>query len=353
MQENPKTETEEISLKEFISMIQSTWSYLSSKWVRIILTGIIFGILAFLYAYFQPIKYTSKLTFVVEESRSNSIGLASIAGQIGLDVGGESGGGILSNENILYFLTSENLCRTTLITTYPSSNNEMLADKYAEITKKKRKWRKDKAIGEINFSKYPNGVFPRLEDSLVQEIVKEILETNLLVSKLDRKSSFIEVKVFMQDELLSQLFSERLVEIATARYLDSKTKPKVVNLAKLQVRVDSLFTLLNSKTYSIAYSEQTLVDVNPAIRVSPVEKEITSRDKTMAQITYGELLKNLELAKTMLMQETPVIQVVDKSSLPLVQESIGKLSSFIIGNLIGVFFASITLLGRRKLKSFN
>ena len=351
MQEQIQQETDEISLKELIIKIKSFWSFLLTKWLIIVLIGLLGGGIGFLYAYLKPIKYTSKLTFVVEEGKSGGGGLASLAGQFGFDLGGASGGGVFSGDNILLFFKSEGLCRETLITMYDSTQNVMLVDRYAEVTKMKKRWLKKKKIGAINFSKYRNGKFPRLEDSLMQEIVKDILKTDLSVSKPDKKASFIEVKSMMRDEMLSKFFSERLVKIATQRYVDSKIKTKAINVNMLQRKADSLAAVLNNKTYSAAASQQSLIDANPALRSVPIAAEITTRDKTMAATIFGEVIKNLEISKTMLNQETPVIQMVDQSTLPLFKEKIGKLKSLVLGGILGVFLTALFLIGNRFFKT--
>jgi hypothetical protein len=351
MQENIQQETDEITLKELIAKIRSTWSFLLKKWLIIVLIGLLGAGIGFLYAYLKPIKYTSKLTFVVEEGKSGGGGLASLAGQFGFDLGGASGGGVFSGDNILLFFKSEGLCRETLITMYDSTQNVMLVDRYAEVTKMKKRWLKKKKIGEINFSKYSDGKFPRLEDSLMQEIVKDILSTDLSVSKPDKKASFIEVKSMMEDEMLSKFFSERLVKIATQRYVDSKIKTKAINVNMLQRKADSLAAVLNSKTYSAAASQQSLIDANPALRSVPIAAEITTRDKTMAATIFGEVIKNLEISKTMLNQETPVIQMVDQSTLPLFKERVGKLKSLTLGGVLAAFLIVLFLIGSRFLKT--
>jgi hypothetical protein len=313
--------------------------------------GLLGGGIGLLYAYFTPIKYTSKLTFVVEEGKSGGGGLASLAGQFGFDLGGAGGGGVFSGDNILLFFKSEGLCRETLITMYDSSQNVMLVDRYAEVTKMKKRWLKKKEIGAINFSKYSNGKFPRLEDSLMQEIVKDILKADFSVSKPDKKASFIEVKSMMEDEMLSKFFSERLVKIATQRYVDSKIKTKAMNVNMLQRKADSLAAVLNNKTYSAAASQQSLIDANPALRSVPIAAEITTRDKTMAATIFGEVIKNLEISKTMLNQETPVIQMVDQSTLPLFKERVGKLKSLVLGGVLAGFLTVLFLIGSRFLKT--
>ncbi len=44
----------------------------------------------------------------------------------------------------------------------------------------------------------------------------------------------------------------------------------------------------------------------------------------MAATIFAEVVKNLEMSKTILNQETPVIQMVDQSSLPLPQKNQDK-----------------------------
>jgi hypothetical protein len=185
----------------------------------------------------------------------------------------------------------------------------------------------------------------------MQEIINDILESDLSVIKPDKKASFIEVKSMMKDEMLSKLFSERLVKIATQRYVDSKIKTKAINVNILQRKADSLAAVLNNKTYSAAASQQTLIDANPALRSVPIAAEITTRDKTMAATIFAEVIKNLEISKTMLNQETPVIQMVDQSTLPLFKERVGKLKSLVLGGIIAGFLTVLFLIGSRYLKT--
>lgn len=347
MSQEQQKHDDEISLKEIVLKVQEIWSYLIKKWYVILIAGIIGGGLSFTYAWLQPIKYTSRLTFVVEESKVGMGGLAAIAGQFGFDIGGSANGGVFAGDNVLLFLKSENLCRETLLTKYDSAGNILLIDKYAEVNKLKEKWEKNKRINKkINFSKYRDGHLPRLEDSLMQLVVKQILKKELVVEKQDKKSSFVEVLVSTNDELLSKYFGERLVKIATDSYVESKIKVKALNVAKLQRRADSLGALLNNRTYTAAASQQTLVDVNPGIRMAPVAAEISTRDKTMIATIFAEVTKNLEIAKVALSQETPVIQMIDSSTLPLFQEKKSKLLYLIVGGFLAVVLCSLFLLVR-------
>jgi hypothetical protein len=350
MPSNQIQQEEEISLKELVYKMKAIWSYLIKKWVFILFAGIIGAGIGFVYAWFQPVKYQSRLSFVVEESKAGVGGLASLAGQFGFDVGGGAGGGVFSGENILLFLKSENLCRDVLLTPYDASGKSLLADKYAEANDLKSAWSKKKELGQISFVQYKNGAETRLGDSLLKVIVGRVLKNELSVSKPDKKASFIEVTVTMRDELLSKYFVERLVAVATERYVDSKIKLKTLNVAKLQRRADSLGLLLNSRTYSVAAQQQNLVDLNPALKTASVSSEITSRDKTMIATIFAEVTKNLEVAKVALSQETPSIQIVDTPILPLKQEKTSKLWYLLIGGTICGLSVVFFLLIKKQLQ---
>ena len=351
MEESLQNSSDEISIKELIQKMQSLWKFLFSKWLVISLFGILGAALGFGYAFLQPIKYTSKLSFVVEDGKSGGGGLASLAGQFGFDLGGGGGGGVFSGDNILLFLKSEGLVRETLLTSYDELGKTTLADRYAEVAKLKEGWEKNPKVGVVEFSPFVAKVMPRKEDSLMQAIVKGIILSELSVSKPDKKASFIEVKVSSKDELFAKLFAERLVKVATDRYIESKTKTKALNIAKLQYKADSLTALLNNKTYAAAASQQSLVDANPALRTAPIASEISSREKTMAATIFAEVVKNLEISKTILNQETPVIQMVDQSTFPLPKERVGKLKSLILGGLLAGFFIILYLLAQKWLRT--
>jgi hypothetical protein len=335
-----------ISIRELVQKIQSLWSYLLHRWVFICLVGMLGASVGFYAAWVTPIKYSSKITFLAEESKSMNGGLASLAGQFGLDFGGASGGGIFNGENLLLFLKSEGLVRETLLTSYDSSGKVTLADQYASVYELKKSWETNANIRQISFSKHAIRPFTRTEDSLLQVVIRSIGK-ELSVVRPEKKATFIDVQVSTRDEILSKLFVERLVGKGTDRYIQSKTKIKAANVALLQKRADSLGALLNNTTYKAAAAQQSLIDVNPALRTAPVASEISSREKVMLATIFAEVVKNLELAKFTLSQETPVIQIVDNSYFPLRKESESKLVWMILSGMLGVFFSAAYLLAAR------
>jgi hypothetical protein len=325
-----------MSFSDFAAKLTVHLKFLFSHWRKIILIGCVGAALGVSLALLVPINYTAKMSFVAEENKLNTGGLASIAGQFGLDLSAAAGAGtFFSGDNLLLFLKSEGLIRQTLLTTFNLKNSMTLADRYAEFNGLFNKWRHDKKIGEVKFIKYSGDTLPRSEDSLLQIIIKRV-NKRLIVQKPERKANFIEVSVTTSDEMFSKLFIERLVQTGVEHYVNSKTRPKADNVFLLQQRADSLATLLNKTTSASAYAQQPLVDVNPALRSAVVPAEIQNRNKIILLTLYSEVLKNLELAKFALQQDTPVIQIVDKCYLPLKNDRIGIFKAMFIGLLLGV-----------------
>jgi capsule polysaccharide export protein KpsE/RkpR len=67
--------------------------------------------------------------------------------------------------------------------------------------------------------------------------------------------------------------------------------------------------------------------------------ERTRRDVQMLSLMYAEVLKNMEIAKFTLDNQTPFFQVVDKPTLPLEKKKVSRIISAIVGSIIlGIVF---------------
>jgi hypothetical protein len=347
---------DEISLKDLILKIKEWIAYLKTQWWKIAIAGIVGGIIGFVYAWIQPITYTAKTTFVVEDAKSGPSlgGLASLAGQFGVDVGG-GGGGLIAGDNILLYFKSESLAREVLLSPFSESDkNTSLADVYVVNHGLKKSWAKNDKIGEVNFpSAESNQRLTRLQDSLIQVIIRDrILKKQFSIAKIDKKAGFIQLGVTMQNEKLAKIYCDRLVSVAVARYIDLKTERQKKTVEKLQARADSLAFLLSKKTSATAslQTAASTMDVNPLFKTGTiVATEQTNRDKSMLTAVYGEVVKNLELAKFTLSQETPVIQIVDKDNFPLKKKKESKLIDGVIFGFLFAFFFTFYIISKKIL----
>lgn len=340
-----KTNADTISLYDLIAKVRGWFYYVINKWWIILILASVGGSLGIGYANLKPVTYTAKLSFLVEEAKSSGGGLAAIAGQFGFDLGGlGGGGGLLSGDNVLVFLKSTSLIRETLLTPYDSAGTISLADRYAAVYKFKEKWKKNKRIDKaISFPIQLNQHYTRLQDSLLKVMVEDIAKNALVIEKPDKKAAFVQVLAEMKDELLAKYFCERLVKEAIERYVVGKTSRQSVNVNRLQRRADSIGILLNRKTFATASAQEQLLDINPAFKSASVTAEVTGRDKSMLATIYGEVVKNLEISKVALSQETPTIQIVDNITLPLKVNKVDVMSAFLIGFIIALFIAILII----------
>jgi hypothetical protein len=85
-----------------------------------------------------------------------------------------------------------------------------------------------------------------------------------------------------------------------------------------------------------------MLDLNPQYYEQEVESTINTREESLSGMIYAEVLKNLEISKASLLQETPTIQLVDTPETPLPSNLIEWYEGLIYG-LLGGLFASIFL----------
>ncbi|WP_423147447.1 hypothetical protein [Rubrolithibacter danxiaensis] len=338
---------ENFSFKELITNRKDDFLYLWSKRPKLFIALIIGAVLGALLAWKWPVTYTARLTFVVEESKPGGGSIMSaLAGQFGFDLGSLSGtGGVLAGDNVQELLHSHKLIKNTLLTNYSDSTGKTLADRYAEVYNLKKKWAK-----YSNNIRFPanDSAYTRLQDSLLSVIIKRINEKELGISKPDKKLSFFELTSTMRDEKVAALFCRRLLDKAADFYTSTKTKRLRINVEKLQGRADSISKILNKKTYSASAANQILLDINPAYPTANVNQELQERDKLVLSTIYSEVIKNLEVSKTMLAQETPTFQVVDEPEYPLKKNELKYWAAIGLGIVVAVFLYSLYLLSIKK-----
>ncbi|MCE2971964.1 MAG: hypothetical protein LW852_00825, partial [Sediminibacterium sp.] len=141
---------------------------------------------------------------------------------------------------------------------------------------------------------------------------------------------------------------ERLLRVTTDFYVDTKTSRLKANIDRLQRRADSLGIVLDNKTYATAEATQRLLDANPAYASPQADAEISTRNKYLQSTVFAEIVKNLEISKTALIQETPTVQVVDRPEMPLKKNEWKWWQGLLLGGVIAVAgaIALFTFLGK-------
>jgi hypothetical protein len=305
-----------------IQAVKSLYDVSTKNFKRLVIFALVGGVIGFAYSLVRPTTYKTQIKIFVEDSKSAGGGLMSmVAGQIGIDVGSIMGGNsVLAGDNVLELAKSKILLQKALQTPYPITGKDStysLADQYADAMGWKKSWASSRKVGyDVSFATNKKE-FNRIEDSLWQVMFKRIIEKELAINKPDKKLGFYTIDLETRDELLSKLLSERIVQTTTNFYIEGKIGRLKKNVDRLQRRVDSIGAMLNSKTFDAASANvENQIDINLALAQPIAAAEIKSKDKAFASLIYGELLKNLEVLKTALIQETPSIMVVDENKIP-------------------------------------
>jgi hypothetical protein len=155
----------------------------------------------------------------------------------------------------------------------------------------------------------------RLRDSLVTDIYEFLGKGLLNISKPDKKYDIYEITMKSKDENFSLNFTKELLNQVSIFYTETKTKKTKSNVDVLQGRVDSIHRALGGTLYKRA--EAVTLNLNPTFQIGKVPEQQKSIDVNALGTGYGELLKNLELAKYSLLKETPLFQVIDEPKFPL------------------------------------
>lgn len=318
---------------------------LRKKIVLIFLVSLIGAVIGLAYAIFEKTKYKASLTFVLEEGGGGGISAyAGIASQFGIDLGSSGGGGAFQGDNIIELFKSRLLIEKTLLGDY--TNNKKLADIYFEISDIKKLLSPKVDVEKISFSNHN-----LITDSIISLMYKEILIRNIGVNRIDKKLSYIDVSFTCIDQKFSKTFTDNLVANVLAFYKETKTQRSKNSVDKLQNRADEILAELNDKTYQAA--SQLDINVNPSKRIAGVPSEMKMRDKSVLLAMYTEVAKNLEISKVSLMQETPIIQIVDQPILPLEKIKTRKITGIFFGGISALIFVILALIALGLIKSVS
>jgi len=351
MDKNAQQDQDEISFKDIILKLRSYIKYLQKRWLFLTICGALGGIAGILYTMHKKPVYTATCSFVLEENKGSSLsqyaGLASIAG---IDLG-SGGGGVFEGDNIIALYTSRAMIAKALLDTANFNGKpQLLIDKYVDVLHLRERWKNQAGVGNINFVGNA-GNFNRIQDSLLIDIVTAINKKALIVSKPDKKLDIINVDVSFDDELFAKNFNDKLVSTVNDFYVKTKTKKAAINVEVLQKQSDSVRKVLNSSIGGVALALDAEPNANPSLLALKVPSQRKQIDVQASSSIYAELVRNLELSKISLRQETPLIQVIDNPILPLPVEKIGKLKGVLVGVFFGIILSIIFLLTKKLIGS--
>ncbi len=323
------TGTETIKYSELKAVIQRFTKYFISQYKIIFLITIITSALGLLYGKLQPSTYKATSTFIVEDkSGKGGGGLSGLASQFGIDVGGLTGGGagLFDGDNILEIIKSRSIIEKVLLTKMDepaSSKGQTIADYYIQIENLAPAFEsKNINVKSLNFAGLTEGAKHTVQQDSILYILYSRINKNLNVEKKNKKSTIITLEVVSGDQVFSKVFAEQVLKQTSDLYVDIKTGNLSRSIDRIQQKADSL-----QRSLSNIYQN--------SFQINSSRTELSNRDKTFSSTLYAEVVKNLETLKLSLINQTPVIQVLDTPKFPLFDQRTPARYSLMIGFAIG------------------
>ncbi len=338
----PIKKKDEISLMEIYLHLKEIYKLILKRKYWVIAVAFVGASIGLVAALLSKPTYTATLSFAMQDSQSNSMSnIASIASQFGVSLGGAPSGAF-GGDNLYQLLTSQRLIEKTLLCPIQingKANN--LINLYIDTYHLRKAWAKSKKP-EIRALQFPlnqqRATFTRAQDSILQTIYATIIKKPMLTAKArSTKLSIGDITFISENEVLSQLFVENLISEATSFYVEAKTKVARQNYETLKHQADSVKTIYDNAVAARASMADNVPNaVRQSAGVSVIRK---ATDMQIAASTYMAMKQNLEALKMSIDQDTPLVQIIDKPTLPLLKHKLGKLKGLVLGGFIGGFLA--------------
>lgn len=341
----------EFSPKILLLQTRMALLYLLSKWIWILLFATALGLIAAAYYSFAKPHFTAEITFVLDEGVTENSG-AGFGVDNGLGIARELGydaGTIFSSmTNIVELMQSRLLIEKTLRKTVEIDNNTMtFADFFLDSLDYRKKWLKNSPAPD--FTSAPKSKNEALfQNGIMSSIYSTLITRNLKINRKGQGTTIIAVTCISTNELFSKYFLEALLNEVTQYYIETKTQRSKNNIAMIQRRTDSIKLAFNKALYGKA--SFTDVHLNPGRQVVSVSGEKLQTDVQILRTSYIELVRSLEIAKTNLMRDTPLIQYLDTPILPLAVTNTSLLKKFILFFVAGAFLVSAYFLVLKIIK---
>ena len=327
-------ENKEIEIRDIIITLKEIKQELISRSFKIGLFVFLFSLTAVLINFFQDSRYKAELSFVVED-KQKSTPLSSVSGlasQFGFDFFSSSNT-TFSQANIMELLKSRGVISKTLLR---SNNKKLFIQNYISMYNLDSDWKNNKDLEGITFK---NQIDIK-HDSIITMIWEKIIEDDISVEIKNDETDIIYLSFKSKEEKFAKLFSENLIDEMSSMYIEYQTKQSTNTIDFLQNRADSVFNELEKAEEEFA----RVKDINQRIiKASGRLKELQlMRSVEVLSTMYLELVKNIEISKLTLLNQTPIIQVIDRPTLPLEDTKLSTFLvffiSFVLSFLISVFY---------------
>lgn len=341
------TEKDEISLLDFINIIKDYLVEFKSKWRLISIIIFTFSAFGLAYSFIKKPTYIATSTMMLENSKGSGMsGALALASQFGLLTGGGGGSAEINEDKLLELITSEAIIKTALFKKSTIDNKtDILANHFIDIFGYNERWAKNETDSLYGFRfKNSKDKLNHLENRVFKMFYNRISKS--LIESIKSKSGIITISVKSSSEPFSKFFNQSLIESLTSFYVKRITEKGQTNVDIIQKRVDSVAVALKDAEHALARWKDANFQL---VKAQGMMAEMDlRRNVEVNNSIYIEGIKQLEISKFTLLQDTPFLQVIDEPSFPIEPIGLSHARGLVYGFIIGVLLSGGYVYARKK-----
>ncbi|MBT5858244.1 MAG: hypothetical protein HOH88_00080 [Flavobacteriales bacterium] len=329
---------DEASFKDIIVTISDYKNELKKRLLIILAVAIIFSLIGFGFSKSQEDKYNAVISFIVEDQSegSNLSAISGMASMIGIDMGGTATSSF-NQQNIIELLKSRKIIERTLNNKCEiEGKSDLLLNHYIRIN------------NLITDSSTINLSSNYYNDSITSIVWFRIIDSDMEILFQNDEANILNLSFESLNAELAKTFTEIVIDEMSEMYIDYQTEKSRNTLDNLQSRSDSIFKSLKRSEINFAKVKDNNMRVMTAS--GRLEELQYMREVEILQAVYLELRKNIELTHMSVLNETPLIQIVDKPVLPLENINRSTLFWIVIFSFLGVFTVCFIIIFRKLVR---
>lgn len=328
---------EEIELGSIVAKIKGAIIYVLKRWYILLGGAVVCAGLGAGISVWYGKKYVSTATFGVQvQNQSTALLSSALSLASSLGIGTKTGGGASYDNNFFAtIMQSRRIVKQTFLQNVSYKNKkDLLVNDYIDIMELRDDWEDIPKLKNFKFTHTDLNDLNPLEDSMMSVINDMILDKNLAVT-YDEASPLNTATFTSPDKDFSRIAMSQLLESTSGYYMKDVYKLNLDNLDLAKYRLDSIggaLKALDNKVASLKDNTNNIIkqkgflDLNQAIR-----------DQSLMNIQYSSAVNNYELAKSTLLSNTPILQIVDDPQFSTQVSFIPMILAVIIGLILGLF----------------
>ena len=331
----------EIPLREVFLTVGDYLRWILRHWYLPLLLGLAYGAYRAYVAREAHTDYYAQLTFVLNEESNRGGGVGGLLGQFGL--GGAATGGT-TPEKIIALARSRKLLNDLLLDSISvDGRSDRLANHLIGAYDLVEEWelREDqRAIihGTIAaMTEREKALLKRMYSFLGREVQP------LLRVSSDEDTGILTISAVSRRQDISMAVAYGLYDRLSRFYTEESTGNARATVQRLSAKADSVAGVLTTAEYELA----RLMDsrLGTLQRSNLVRQAQLQRQVGLLNLTYTEVLRNLETASFALSTRTPFFQTIDLPFTPLYNDEPDWRREGLLGVLLGAVLGGVVLTG--------